>query len=161
MADSSDAYKKALENVEAMLKKQEALNKSADKLKNSWNAISSQIFGLDGAAFFKQVPLSVEDIKDLNNKLKEVNDEVRKLGEEFGEALDQDANLKAFTDLSKASFEELTAKQKQYGEGSREAYKAEMKYLQDIRETRSEFANLSDDDLKAIGDHISEGGKLT
>ena len=65
MADPNENYKKALENVESMLKKQEALNKSADKLKNSWNAIASQVFQLDGAAFFKQVPLSVEEIKKL------------------------------------------------------------------------------------------------
>lgn len=161
MADPNENYKKALENVESMLKKQEALNKSTDKLKNSWNAISSQIFGLDGASFFKQVPLSVEDIKSLNDELKSVNDEVRKLGEEFGDALDQDANLKDFTDLAKASFEELASKQEQYSEGSREAYEAEMKYLKDIREMRSEFANLSDKDLKVIGEHIAEGGRLS
>ena len=39
MADPSENYKVALERVEAMLKKQEALNKSADKLKNSWCTI--------------------------------------------------------------------------------------------------------------------------
>ena len=89
MADPSENYKVALANVEAMLKKQEALNKSADKLKNSWNAISSQIFGLDGASFFKQVPLSVEDIKELNNSLQKVNEEV-KVKEEVKEELKEE-----------------------------------------------------------------------
>jgi hypothetical protein len=161
MADPNDNYKKALENVEAMLKKQQALNKSADKLKSSWNAIASEVFKLDGAAFFKQIPLSVEDIKRLNDEIEEVNVEIRKLGEEFGEALDVDKEIKHFTDLASASFKDLAQKQKQYGAGSREAYDAELKYLQQIRNDRKEFASLSDDDLKAIGEHISEGGKLS
>jgi hypothetical protein len=161
MADPNENYKKALENVESMLKKQEALNKSTDKLKNSWNAIASQVFQLDGAAFFKQVPLSVEDIKELNSKLRDINEEVRKLGEEFGNALDQDEKLEEFTILAKASFEELAAKQEQYGQGTRAAYEAEIEYLATIRNQRKEFANLSDDDLKAIGEHLSEGGKLS
>ena len=58
MADPNENYKKALENVESLLKQQEALNKSADKLKTSWGAIATEVFKLDGAAFFKQVPLS-------------------------------------------------------------------------------------------------------
>ena len=161
MADPSENYKIALANVESMLKKQEALNKSTDKLKNSWNAIASEVFKLDGAAFFKQVPLSVEDIKELNNKLRDINEEVRKLGEEFGNALDQDEKLEEFTILAKASFEELAAKQEQYGQGTRAAYEAEIEYLATIRNQRKEFANLSDDDLKAIGEHLSEGGKLS
>jgi hypothetical protein len=161
MADPSENYKVALANVESMLKKQEALNKSTDKLKDSWNAISSQVFGLDGAAFFKQVPLGVEDIKKLNDKLKEVNDQVRVLGEEFGDALDKDEEIKEFSALAGAAFAKMTADQKQYGQGTKEAYKAEMDYLKELREVKSEFANLSDDDLRAIGKHIKEGGTLS
>jgi hypothetical protein len=161
MADPSENYKKALENVEAMLKKQEALNKSADKLKNSWNAIASQVFQLDGAAFFKQVPLSVEDIKELNSKLRDVNEEVKKLGEEFGNALDQDAKLQEFTTLAKASFKEMKRNQEQLGQGTKEAYEAEIKYLEEIRGLQSDFANLSDDDLKMIGERLAENEKLS
>ena len=161
MADPSENYKVALANVEAMLKKQEALNKSADKLKNSWNAISSQIFGLDGASFFKQVPLSVEDIKELNNSLQKVNEEVKKLGEEFGNALDQDAKLQEFTILARESFEEMKRNQEQLGQGTKEAYEAEIKYLEEIRGLQSDFANLSDDDLKMIGERLSENEKLS
>ena len=161
MADPNENYKVALERVEAMLKKQEALNKSADKLKNSWNAISSQIFGLDGAAFFKQIPLSVEEIKNLNTKLKDVNEQIRVLGEEFGEALDVDAEISEFTTLAGAAFAKMTEDQKAYGVGTKEAYKAEMDYLKDLRDKKSEFANLSDDDLKAIGKHIDAGGALS
>ena len=161
MADPNENYKVALERVEAMLKKQEALNKSADKLKNSWNAISSQIFGLDGAAFFKQIPLSVEEIKNLNTKLKDVNEQIRVLGEEFGEALDVDAEIAEFTTLAGAAFAKMTEDQEKYGVGTKEAYKAEMDYLKDLRDKKSEFANLSDDDLKAIGKHIDAGGALS
>jgi len=161
MADPNDAYKKALENVESMLKKQEALNKSVDKLKNSWNAIASEVFKLDGAAFFKQVPLTTEEIKNLNSKIREINEEVKKLGKEFGDALDADEEIKKFTQLSSDSFKKITEKQEQYGKGSREAFEAELEYLAIIRDQRKEFANLSDDDLKTIGEHISQNGKLS
>jgi hypothetical protein len=160
MADD-EKYKKALENVESMLKKQQALNKSADKLRDSWNAISSQIFGLDGAAFFKQIPLSVEDIKRLNDKIKDVNDQVRVLGEEFGKALDDDGNLKRISGDVSDLFGQMKIEQEKFGESSREAYEAELNYLKQIRESVSELSNLSDDDLKTIGEHISEGGKLS
>jgi hypothetical protein len=161
MADPNENYKKALENVESMLKKQEALNKSTDKLKNSWNAIASEVFKLDGAAFFKQVPLSVEDIKELNNKLRDVNEEVRKLGKDFGDALDKDKAIEKFTKLAGNAFAQMAADQEKYGAGTKEAYDAEIKYLEKIRKTRKEFSNLSDDDLKVIGEHLAEGGKLS
>lgn len=161
MADPNEQYKKALENVENLLKRQKDLNQATDKLKTSWNAIASEIFKLDGAAFFKQVPLSTEDIKRLNSELEEVNRQVKVLGEEFGEALDADEEIKRFTELASASFADLAAKQQKFGEGSKEAYEAELKYLKQIRASRTEFANLSDDDLKTIGEHIAEGGKLS
>lgn len=161
MADPNENYKKALENVESLLKQQEALNKSADKLKTSWGAIATEVFKLDGAAFFKQVPLSVEDIKELNSKLEDVNKQVRVLGEEFGNALDQDENIEKFTNLAEASFIELAKQQKQYGENSKEAYDAEIEYLATIRDKRKEFATMSDEDLMTIGEHLKEGGKLS
>lgn len=161
MADPNEQYKAALENVENLLKRQKALNQATDKLKTSWNAIATEVFKLDGAAFFKQVPLSVEDIKRLNSELEAVNLEIKKLGEEFGNALDVDEEIKDFTNRASASFAQLAQKQKQFGEGSREAYEAELEYLAQIRADRSEFANLSDDDLKTIGEHISQGGKLS
>lgn len=161
MADPSENYKVALANVEAMLKKQEALNKSTEKLKTSWNAIASEVFKLDGAAFFKQVPLSVEDIKELNDELLEINQQVRKLGEEFGEALDQDKNIEKLIGDTTDLFKIMKQEQKMFGENSKEAYEAELKYLQEVRESVSELANLSDDDLKTIGEHITEGGKLS
>jgi len=161
MADPNENYKKALENVESLLKQQEALNKSADKLKTSWGAIATEVFKLDGAAFFKQVPLSVEDIKELNSKLEDVNKQVRVLGEEFGNALDQDENIKKFTTLAKGSFIELAKMQKQYGENSKEAYEAEKIYLAAIRDERKELASISDEDLMTIGEHLKEGGKLS
>jgi hypothetical protein len=160
MADD-EKYKKALENVESMLKKQEALNKSADKLKNSWNAISSQIFGLDGAAFFKQIPLSVDEIKKLNDTLRDTDEQIRVLGKEFGDALDVDEKIGKLTDLTGAAFAKMTAEQKKYGAGTKEAYKAEMDFLAEIRDKRKEFAALSDDDLKLIGKTISEKGTLS
>lgn len=161
MADPNENYKKALENVESMLKKQEALNKSADKLKNSWNAISSQIFGLDGAAFFKQIPLSVDEIKKLNDTLRDTDEQIRVLGKEFGDALDVDKKIGKLTDLTGAAFAKMTANQEKYGAGTKEAYKAEMDFLAEIRGKRKEFAALSDDDLKLIGKTISEQGTLS
>jgi predicted RNA-binding protein Jag len=161
MADPNENYKKALENVESLLKQQEALNKSADKLKTSWGAIATEVFKLDGAAFFKQIPLSAEDIKGLNDKLKEVNEQVKVLGKEFGEALDNDENIKKFTTLAKGSFVDLAKMQDQYGENSKEYYEAEIKYLAAIRDERKELANISDEDLKTIGEHLNAGGDLS
>jgi hypothetical protein len=161
MADPSDAYKRALENVEALLKKQKALNQSADKLKESWNAIASQVFGLDGAAFFKQVPLTTEEIKNLNQQLKEVNQQVEALGKEFANALDADEAIKDFENSAKMAFQEFEKNAAGLNESSKEYYEQEIKYLDNIRSLRKEFSNLSDDDLKNIGEHIAQGGRLS
>jgi len=161
MADPNENYKKALEAVEAMLKKQKALNQSADKLKESWNAIASEVFKLDGAAFFKQIPLSADEIRKLNGELKKVDEQIKVLGENFGKALDSDENINKLTKSSSSAFKFMAYQQKKYGIGSAQAYQAEVDFLQKIRAQRSEFASMSDDDLKSIGKHISQGGKLS
>jgi hypothetical protein len=116
---------------------------------------------LDGAAFFKQIPLSVEEIKKLNDTLRDTDEQIRVLGKEFGDALDVDEKIGKLTDLTGAAFAKMTAEQKKYGAGTKEAYKAEMDFLAEIRDKRKEFAVLSDDDLKLIGKTISEKGTLS
>jgi hypothetical protein len=161
MADPSEQYKASLEAVEKLLAQQKSLNQATQKLKDSWGVIATEVFKLDGAAFFKQVPLGTEDIKRLNSELKKINEEVRSLGEEFGKALDNDDNIKEFSELAKGAFIKMQQEQEKFGKGSKEAYQEEIKYLEQIRKDRKEFATLSDDDLRSIGEHLSKGGDLS
>jgi preprotein translocase YajC subunit len=111
MADPSEQYKASLEAVEKLLAQQKSLNQATEKLKDSWGVIATEVFKLDGAAFFKQVPLGTEDIKRLNSELKKINEDVRSLGEEFGKALDNDDNIKEFSELAKGAFIKMQQEQ--------------------------------------------------
>ena len=89
MADNK-AYEKALKDLDKLLKKQEAINKSTDVLKDSWTAISSQLFSIDGAQFFKQIPRSAEDLKELTGEVKKLNDTFVTAGNEFAKIINKD-----------------------------------------------------------------------
>ena len=53
--DASKAYKEAVEASEKLLNIQEGLVESTKRQKMLWDGISSEIFGISGAAFFKEV----------------------------------------------------------------------------------------------------------
>ena len=55
MADDK-AYKAALDSLNNLIDKQKALKKSTEDIKDSWNSVSTQLFGISGSEFFKQVP---------------------------------------------------------------------------------------------------------
>lgn len=90
MADNnSKAYQEALRQLDNMVKKQEALKKSTESLNNSWQAISSEIFKLDGAEFFKKVEKSPEQIQALGKEIEDLTSEYKMLGNTFADMLDK------------------------------------------------------------------------
>ena len=161
MDDSEEAYKAALKRVEELLKKQQALNKSTERLKESWEVISSQIFKLDGAAFFKQIPLSQENIKRLNEEIKTTNDQIKALGKEFGEALDSDKKIQEFQTGFETAYGNFRAQVADLDKDSDEYYKHQIEYLNLIRDLNKDIASLSDDELLKMGKYVQAGGALS
>lgn len=91
MADnSSDAYKKALKQIEDMINKQKALKKSTDSLKDAWSSVSSEIFKIDGAEFFKEVKKSPAEVEKIAKEVAGLNSQFDILGESVGKALNAD-----------------------------------------------------------------------
>jgi len=80
-----DAYKDAMKNLDALLEKQKALKKSTDGLKESWGSISSEIFKIDGASFFKEVKKTPAELIKIAEEIKDIKDKVSTLGDEFAD----------------------------------------------------------------------------
>lgn len=94
--NSSDAYKKALKQIEDMIKKQETLNKSSDRIKDSWSAISSELFKINGAEFFESVQKTPADMQRIGQKISEMKGEFDKLGKAAGDALNKNKEADQF-----------------------------------------------------------------
>ena len=91
MADnSSDAYKKALKQIEDMINKQKALKKSTDSLRDAWSSVSSEIFKIDGAHFFEEVRKSPAEVEKIAKQIGALHGQVNILGDAVGSALDVD-----------------------------------------------------------------------
>lgn len=100
MADnSSDAYKKALKQIEDMINKQKALKKSTDSLKDAWSSVSSEIFKIDGAEFFKEVKKSPAEVEKIAKEVAGLQGQFNILGDSVGKALNAD---KAAAQLKKS-----------------------------------------------------------
>ena len=161
MSNNSDQYKKALDELNKLIKKQEVLNKTTDNLKDSWSLISSQIFALKGADFFKEIPLSVNEIKKLNDEISSIEGEVKKLEKAFSKALDSDkiisSNKKAFSGL----YSRFSADVAGLSKDSSAYHQKETEFLDRIRKSRKELAGISDKDLLTIGEQVSKGFKMS
>ena len=81
--NNNKAYQEALKQIDDMVKKQDALKKSTDSLSNSWSAIASEIFKMDGAQFFKNVTKSQDELEQMGEQVVELTDKYTDLGNEF------------------------------------------------------------------------------
>lgn len=165
MADNSKQYKEAMKQLEALVKKQEALRKSTESLNKSWDAISSQVFKLSGAEWFEKVPRSVEDIKKINDQIKDLDSNVRLLEEAFDQSLDQDANYQKLAAGAKGYFEEYKKGLEGIEEDTAEYHVAQMnaqkQLLTQLRADHKELSSMSDEELVNITKHLAAGGKLS
>ena len=123
---NNKAYQEALKQLENMLSNQKALKKSAEDLNNSWNAIASEIFKLDGAQFFKEVEKSPEQLKKMGDEVRKLEETFKSLGDEFSEALNKDEKIKSISTQLR---------------GVGDDFKASSKQLADILNTK--FASIS------------------
>jgi len=149
MAKADDEYKKALKNVENLIKKQEQAKKSVESLKDSWSAISSELFKIDGAAFFKEVPKSRKELEQIGKNITEMRDEFDKLGDSASQAINQSKNINAFKDGITTAFLKAQDSMNAYST----AYKNSLtEQLGKIQQQRGELSHIvkSEQDLERI-----------
>ncbi len=97
MADAkskAEMYNDAIKKVDTLLKKQKELNKSTESLKTAWGSISSEIFGIGSAEWFKEIPKTTEEIArqqelifDIKNQLKFIGNELNQSVKTYKESL--------------------------------------------------------------------------
>lgn len=92
-ANNSKAYQEALKQLDNMLNKQKALKQSAEDINNSWNAIASEVFKLDGAQFFSLVEKSPEQLQKMGNEVRQLEETFKSLSVEFSESLNKDKKI--------------------------------------------------------------------
>lgn len=93
--DPNKAYKEALKQLDNMINKQKALGKSTESLNNSWNAITSEIFKMDGAQFFKNVEKSPQQLAAMGKEIQQLEQTFQQLGDTFADALSKDDKIKS------------------------------------------------------------------
>jgi len=92
--DASKAYKEAVEASEKLLNIQEGLVESTKRQKMLWDGISSEIFGISGAAFFKEVDKSTEKIKEQQEELKKAGINLDLITKQFQNNINQNSFIK-------------------------------------------------------------------
>ena len=107
MAKKNDPnYNDALKAVNELISKYEKMGKSAKAIADSWNTISSQVFKISGSEWIKAQEKTTEEIKAQAEALKEMNNEIKDIGEKFGKALQQDNKIDKLTSKIKQGFSE-------------------------------------------------------
>ena len=84
---NSKAYKDALAHADSLLKKQKSIEKSTQTLNAAWDGISSTIFGISGAAWFKEVPKTTEEIEKQMQTLGEMRTSLNQMGDELQKSI--------------------------------------------------------------------------
>jgi len=96
MADDKDRIsKESLKAVEDFVKQTEKGKQNAQAINDVFGNIATQLFGISGAAFFKQVPKTVEELEAGRKKVSAIKNELDKsfkdvgasLGKQFEDAL--------------------------------------------------------------------------
>lgn len=101
------AYQAALKNLDKLVSKQQALKQSLEGLNDSWNAISSEIFKIDGAQFFKQVPRSAKELKEMADTITEFEKNFQKAGEQFAKMIDKEGMSSKINEVGQVIKKEL------------------------------------------------------
>lgn len=93
MADDK-AYKAALDSLNNLIDKQKALKKSTEDIKDSWNSVSTQLFGISGSEFFKQVPRTKKELQELNDEVIEIQNSFDNAAKAFSTIISDDMGKK-------------------------------------------------------------------
>lgn len=153
---------KALDNL---IKKQESLNKSTDSLKDSWKAVSSQVFQLDGANWFKKVPMAADEIRGLQDEIKNLTGNIKHLEKGLGNALDQSALSDKLKDKTISYFNEYEKGLSKISKDSADynilESKAKREMIEQFRADFSELAEFSDAEIENLIKQTSYGIELS
>jgi len=154
MADNKKQYEEAMKNLDSLLKKQKALNQSLEGMKTSWNAISTEVFKMGGAEWFKKVPKSAEDIQKSVDKIADMRKGLEDVGNEFDKALNQDTNLKSLQSNIKDTFKQwevhITQNTLSETEAAKFRAQAQEDFIKQLRVDYKEMGAFSDAELKSL-----------
>jgi len=158
-----DAYKAAMKSLDALLDKQKALKKSTDGLKDSWSSISSELFKIDGASFFKEVRKSPAELRKIAEEIENIKNNFNALGDEFTDVIKnaspeitgmaemiQKELGDAFSNVSKISKESFTSNFAILNSKLSPALKNLIKNEEDLKEILSGRKVISEDLTKEL-----------
>jgi len=169
MADNSKQYEAALKSLNALIKKQEALKRATESIKDSWSAVSTEVFKLSGAEWFKKVPKSKEELEKVRNAIKAIKDETDILGQTFAEAITQEDAFKKLQSTSVKSFKSYEKEIKElnkdwnitYEERKRREEELDKQFADKLRAGRKSLSAYSDQQLVSLARTLKAEGKIT
>ena len=150
--NSSNQYKDTLKKLNEMIEKQKALNQSADAIKDSWKAIGSEIFKIDGADFFKEVPKSSEELKEMSKTVSDLQQKFNQAGEEFAKMIDPNQVEKLKESLGGIS--SFYTQDKESGKKILQNTEALQDVLKTIRRDNIALSHLDDNAIVDLADKI-------
>ncbi len=168
MAAQDDAYKKALKQIDDLVKKQSILKKSTDSLKDSWSSISSELFKIDGASFFEDVKKTPAEVAKIGEEVLKLQDDFKILGKKFSESLDTSEKAQMIRSSLVGAFEEAKQSASSFY-GNSEAKARHIQITQDafnkkltrhwdiMKQNNTELATISGDVAKTILEQIAAG----
>jgi len=101
--NTSKQYLETIKRLKDIVDKQKSVQQSTEAIKESWKAISSELFKIDGADFFKQVPKSTEELKQMSETVSELQEKFNEAGKGFSEMISPEVKqelLKTFESIS-------------------------------------------------------------
>ncbi len=151
MADDK-AYKAALDSLNNLIDKQKALKKSTEDIKDSWNSVSTQLFGISGSEFFKQVPRTKQELKELNDEVAKMEEGFNSAAKEFSEIINSKSGAK-IQELAKNIQNSLGNSFRSVADIQDEKFRA----YRDAQKTSGNAALISEEDLKKAIEGTLEG----
>lgn len=85
--DNAKKAKDAAKAVEDFINKTEQGKKNVDKMHETFSKISTELFGIAGSAFFKEIPKTTKELQEQRKAVSEIKNELGKSFENIGDSL--------------------------------------------------------------------------
>jgi len=150
--NSGDINKESLKAVEDFIKKTEQAKKNVKSIDDAFGNVATQLFGISGAAFFKEMDKTTEEIVKQKEELSNLSQKINTAYEQIGDTISG-----KFSDIEKSldSMKSTTASIPEDFKKIAEAvgFEEELKTANDVLRLQQEVAKLREEDSDTFEKH--------
>lgn len=151
--NSDDISKESLKAVEEFIRKTEQAKKNVGDINNAFGNIATQLFGISGAAFFKEVPKTTEEIIKQKEQLSKLSQDISTAYEQIGDTIKTKFSdiEKSLKDMSYVMSNELVAGFSKVA--SSMDFQGQINSMEDIVKLEEKFLEARKDSTKNWNDY--------